>query len=84
MMEFPLRFLVVVPAILSWPVANMVLSHLVEQHPTLRAAHDRSWVTATSMTVVVDIFFRKPLSVLARSVFFTIRGMSHTPSKIAI
>lgn len=35
------------------------------------------WVTATSVTVIVDVLLRKPLSVLATSTFHTFRGMVH-------
>ncbi|CAM9419179.1 unnamed protein product [Pylaiella littoralis] len=37
------------------------------------------WVTATSITVVVDVLLRKPVSVVVRSVFHTIRSMVHAP-----
>lgn len=42
-------------------------------------SHDRSWVTAAIITVVVDVLLRKPLSVMVMSVFHTIRSMAHAP-----
>lgn len=58
------------------PYFNMV--YLVP-HATLLAPHGRSWVTATIITVGIDVFVRKPISVLILSVLHTIRGTNHTP-----
>ncbi|CAN0146457.1 unnamed protein product [Pylaiella littoralis] len=38
-----------------------------------------NWVTATTITVIVDVLLRKPLSVLVLSAFYTFRSMVHAP-----
>lgn len=50
----------------------------VELHDT-RIPPGRSWVTATGVTVVVDVLLGKPIALLRLSAFNTVRGAVHAP-----
>ncbi|CAM9935318.1 unnamed protein product [Scytosiphon promiscuus] len=51
---------------------------------TYDSAAVRSWLTATGFTVLADILLRKPLSVLATAVFYTIRDTVRVPQDVYV
>lgn len=45
---------------------------------------NRSWVTATGVTLVVDVMLRKPMSVVARAAIQTVRDVVRQPEDVYI